>query len=80
MFRACHCLLSAGTAADTLAVLFGPSGLGSEWPGDVAAAQLALGSAMAAAPGCCLEPLLDGLGGWLDRCAAAQAQPAAEHV
>jgi hypothetical protein len=73
-------LLPAGAAADTLLVLLGPSGLGSAWPGDVAAAQLALGSAMAAAPGCCLQPLLDGLGGWLNRCAGAQAHRAAEHV
>eukprot|EP00882_Tetradesmus_deserticola_P023753 GHRQ01025864.1.p1 GENE.GHRQ01025864.1~~GHRQ01025864.1.p1 ORF type:complete len:387 (+),score=135.80 GHRQ01025864.1:731-1891(+) len=55
------------TAADTLRVLFGPNGLGSACPGDVAAAQLALGSAMAVAPGACLEPLLVGLGKWLDR-------------
>jgi hypothetical protein len=60
--------LPAGTAADTLGVLFGGSGLGSSCPGDVVAAQLALGSAMSAAPGSCLEPLLDGLGSWLDRC------------
>jgi hypothetical protein len=60
-------LLPAATAGDTLAVLFGPSGLGSSFPGDVVAAQLALGSAMAAVPGSCLQPLLDGLGSWLDR-------------
>lgn len=50
-----------------LAVLFGPSGLGSSHPGDVTAAQLALGAAMAAAPLPCLDPLLGGLGTWLER-------------
>ena len=50
-----------------MSTLFGPSGLGSSCSGDVAAAQLALGSSMAAAPGACLDPLLEGLGHWLDR-------------
>jgi hypothetical protein len=50
-------------------VLFGPSGLGSSCPGDVLAAQLSLGSAMAVAPSPTLDPLLLGLTAWLDRCA-----------
>ncbi|KAF8055816.1 hypothetical protein HT031_006591 [Scenedesmus sp. PABB004] len=70
---ACRRLLGTVPAAlksgapGVLAVLLGDGGLGSPCPGDVAAAQLALGSAMAAAPGGCLDPLLAGLAGWLDR-------------
>jgi hypothetical protein len=54
-------------APQVLSVLFGPSGLGSSCPGDVAAAQMALGSCMAAAPLASLDPLLAGLGDWLNR-------------
>lgn len=52
---------------EVLSALFGPSGLGSACPGDVSAAQLALGSCMASAPLACLDPLLQGLDTWLDR-------------
>lgn len=48
-------------------MLFGSSGLGSSCSGNVTAAQLALGSVMASAPGACLDPLLCGLSRWLDR-------------
>lgn len=54
-------------AAQVLSTLFGLSGLGSSCPGDMAAAQLALGSCMASAPLACMDPLLLGLGDWLDR-------------
>lgn len=50
-----------------LQALFGSSGLGSSYPGDVVSAQLALGSVMRCAPGACLEPLLSGLAAWLAR-------------
>lgn len=56
-------------ASDVISDLLGPSGLGSSNAGDVSAAQLALGSLMAAAPLACLDPLLTGLGSWLERSA-----------
>lgn len=71
--HACGCLLLhtlcslAGSAGEVLPTLFGPTGLGSSCPGDVSAAQLALGSAMAVSPMACLDPLLQGLDTWLDR-------------
>lgn len=47
--------------------MLGSGGLGSSCPGDVTAAQLALGSVMLTAPGACMDPLLAGLSSWLDR-------------